>query len=166
MWWSTTREMTFLVQFRSTMGRKLDRGPSGFLGFCSTINVPLPRESNAVCCSNIMLVMLARGVKITLGAYFINSLLMSGPGAHPLLRHPSACATSAAVTVDWVGMDCQWMGRVVHQIDQKTALQTIHEWHQIRSYTFAILGVSSQKWGTFGRFDGLNCLKHFVAVIR
>ena len=82
------------------MGRKLDRGPSGFLGFCSAINVPLPRESNAVCFSNIMLVMLARGVKITLGAYFINSLLMSEPGAHPLLRHPSACATSAAVTVD------------------------------------------------------------------
>ena len=67
--------MTFLVQFKSTMGRKLDRGPSGYLGFCSAINVPLPRESNAVCCSNIMFVMLARGVKITLGAYFIRKLL-------------------------------------------------------------------------------------------
>lgn len=81
-------------------GRRMDRGPGGFLGFCSAINVPLPRECNSVCCSNIMLVMLARGVKITLGAYFINSLLMSGPGACPLLRHPSACATSAAVMVD------------------------------------------------------------------
>ena len=122
MRWSTTWQ-TFLVHFRCTMGHRLDRGPSGFLGFCSVINAPLPRESNALCCSNIMLVMLVRGVEITLGAYFNNlSLMLSVPGTCPLLRHPSACATS-----DWVDVDCQWRDPVVHQIDHKTALQTIYE---------------------------------------
>ena len=91
--------MTFLGQFRSTMGRRLDRGPTGFLGTGRVIKMPLPRESNAMCCSNIMLMMLARGVDITLAAYFNNSLLiLSGPEARPLLRDPSAFATSAAVT--------------------------------------------------------------------
>ena len=50
------------------------------------------------------------------------------------------------------------MGPIVNQIDQKTALQTIHEWHQIRSYTFAIL-VWVINSGVFGKFDGLNCLE-------
>ena len=54
------------------MGCRLDRGPNCFLGFCSAIEVPLSRESNAMCCSNIMLIMLARGVEITLAAYFNN----------------------------------------------------------------------------------------------
>ena len=60
MWWSATRELSFLVQFRNSMGRRLDRGPNGFLCFGSAIKVPLPRESNATCCSDITKMMLAR----------------------------------------------------------------------------------------------------------
>ena len=52
-----------------------------------------------VCCSNIMLTMLARGVEITLAAYFSSSLLMlSGPAACPFLRDFSALVISSAVT--------------------------------------------------------------------
>ena len=81
---------------------------------------------------------------------------MSGPGARPLLRHPSACATSAAVTGWWVNVDCQCMGPVVHQIDLKTALQPFINgisFALTRSYTFAILGVNSQWW---------ECLVDFI----
>ena len=51
------------------------------------------------CVAQTSCIMLAKGVEITLAAYFNNLLLMlSGPGARPLLRHPSACVTSSTVT--------------------------------------------------------------------
>ena len=79
--------MTFLVPLSSTIGRRLDGGPGGFLGFGNAIRVPLPTESSMMCCSNIKLVILAIGVEITFAAYFNSSLLMvSGPEARPLRR--------------------------------------------------------------------------------
>ena len=156
--------MTFLVQFRSTMG--LIDSPVASWAFA--IRSMCLRESNTECYSNIMLMMLAKGVEITLGVYFINSLLVSGPGARPLLRHPSACTTSAAVSAWLSGCGLPMKGASRSSDWSENCFATVHEWHQLCLYPFlyiAILGVNSQRWGMFGRFHGLNCLEHFVAVI-
>ena len=63
--------MSFLVQLSSTIGRRLDSGPGGFLGFGNAINVPLPSYSRKMCCSNnkLKLMILAIGADITFVAH-------------------------------------------------------------------------------------------------
>ena len=91
-------EMTFLVQLRRTIGRRLARGPTGFFGFGRAMSVPLPKQSNVMCCSNIMLITLDRYTEIDSEAYFNSSLsMLSGPGARPVLRACSAFWVSEAV---------------------------------------------------------------------
>ena len=91
-------EMTFLVQLRRTIGRRLARGPMGFFGFGRAMSVPLPKQYNVMCCSNIMLITLDRYTEIDSEAYFNSSLsMLSGPGARPVLRACSAFWVSEAV---------------------------------------------------------------------
>ena len=114
------------------------------------------RKSNTVCCSN-MLMMLARGAEITLGVYFIDSLLMSGPGAHPLLRHPCTCATSIAVT-GWLSGRGLPMNGSSHSSDwSENCFATIHEWHQL--YLDPFLHLPSWVWIV----NGGGCLVDFMA---
>ena len=69
--------------------------------------------------------------------------------------------------VKWTGIANEWVQsfiRLIRKLLCKPFTNGI-SFALICSYTFAILGVNSQWWGMFGIFDGLNCFKHFVAVI-
>ena len=147
------------------MGRRLDRGPSGFLGFCSAINVPLPRDSNTVCCSNIMLIHNNNNTGGILQQFGTDVVGTQGTS----IVETSKCLCNfinCDWLIKWTGIANEWVQSFIRLIrilpckpfTNGITLALIH------SYTFAILGVNSQWWGTFGRFDGLNCFEHFVAV--
>ena len=100
MQWSARRDDLSGVVQKHTWHR-LDRGPSGFLGLSSAITMPLPRESNTTCCSNIVLMILVRGVDITLPAY--SSLLDLG--------HAHCWETQVLSLLQWLWL-FDWVGFV------------------------------------------------------